>query len=174
MGVGVTRLRYSPVGVGVPLGNGDSAGFVAIKNGDQLVTDHGPLRGRRYIRTTPAVPTRLVTTTPVTLSMDDGGKVIVYDSTTPLVVNLPKASLNKGVVFYVMQKTLTAGVAHRLTPFTGDYIGGGITALNTTASQSLLSDPTADAIGDRFAVMSNGTNGWDVIAQRTAGTLVKA
>lgn len=174
MGVGVTRLRYSPLGVGVPTGNGDSVGFVALKQGDQIVTNHGPTKGNRYWDTTPEVPVKLISATPTTLTSADFGKVIVFDSATPMVVNLPKASESKGAILHVMQKTLTGGAAHRLTPFAGDYIGAGITALTTTASQSLLSDAAADAVGDRYSIQSNGVNGWVIIAQRTAGTLSKA
>lgn len=166
MSVGVSRLRYAPLGVGVPQGGGDSAGFVALKDGDQLVVDHGPLRGRRYLQVVPATPVKAVTGA-TTLAVEDSGKVIALNSTTSRLIDLPKASLCKGCEFQFHYMALVAsGTGHRIVPFAGDYIGGGITALTVVANDDLLLCIDGDAVGDRFTLRSNGTNGWTITATR--------
>lgn len=167
MSVGITRLRYSPLGVGVPQGGGDSAGFVALKDGDQLAVNHGPIRGTRYLETVPASPVLDVDVAGATLTESDAGKVVTFNDTDTVNVNLPKASQCRGCQFHFFQKVADGtGTGHTVTPFAGDYIGAGITALTIVADELLLACIDGDAVGDRFTLVSNGVNGYTVVAQR--------
>lgn len=167
MSIGVTRLRYAPLGVGVPQGTGDSAGFVALKDGDQIAANFGPVRGTKYVATVPATPVLAVDVTGATLTASDSGKVIALDDTDTVNVNLPKASECKGCSYTFFQKQSDAvGLGHTITPYAGDFVGGGITALTVDADDILLNCIDGDAVGNRWTVTSNGTTGWTVTASR--------
>jgi hypothetical protein len=161
----VVRLRNSRVGV--PQGTADSAGFVSLAASEQLAVNFGPQRGTKYIETVPTVPVLLAEVGDTQLTVQDSGKTVVFDDTDTVNALLPKASACKGCSFVFFQKQNDAvGDGHTVTPFAGDYIGAGITALEVDADDILLNCIDGDAVGNRFVLRSNGVNGWVITAVR--------
>lgn len=169
----INRLRIIPDKIRVPEGNGDSIGFGVRQNGDTIVADFGRTKGRKYVRTTPATPVLLVTAAVTLTASQVDGLTVVFDSTTSRVVTLPAAASCKGARIKAVWKQLTAAsTGHGFTPATGDYIGGGVTALTVVANQSLYSASGSDAVTDRVELTSNGVDGW--LVTDFVGTFSKA
>lgn len=106
-----------------------------------------------------------VITADTTLTAADEGKLIVFDSTTSLVVSLPATAKNLTFWFYV-KTAAGSGAGHSISPVAADKIyAKGFTA---AANKDAINTQATGAQGDAFSVIGNGTDGW--FGYKDAGT----
>lgn len=165
----INRLRRC--NTGVPLGNADSIGFGVDKTSDVVVANYNATTGKKYLLARPAVTFKTFTASG-SLTKADSGKKIVFNSATPIVLELPAAANAKGCEFEFVWRTLaTSGVGHAVSPVAADSIGGGITALTQTVNKDIFSATATDALTDRLHLASDGVSNWDVL--ELTGTITK-
>lgn len=145
--------------VGRVQGNGDSIGFY-VNRYDDIVADFGPTVGLKYITPRPATSTKTLTAS-ASLTKDDNGKTIIFDSTTSIIASLPSAAECKGCKFKFAWKQLTAAATgHGVSPVAADGVGGGIhPTLTSVVNKDLYSAQGTDAVTDRLTIESTGAAG---------------
>jgi hypothetical protein len=114
------------------------------------------------LKNPPGIPFKGVKTLSAseTLTKEDLGKLIVFDSTTTIVATLPKS--RKGATLHFQVRQLTTSGGHTITPATSEtiYFKGGSTASNTTSAQC---SAVTDAIGDGMTIVGDGNAGWHAV-----------
>ncbi len=98
-----------------------------------------------------------VLTASTTLTPEDDGALIVFNSTTSIIVTLPATEKNVEFEFYVQLAT-TGGVGHAISPNANDKIfAPGFTAAD---DKDAINTQATSAIGDAFRVVGDGSVGW--------------
>jgi len=93
-----------------------------------------------------------IAVSPFAAGVDSGDAVILVNTGAATLINLPRASENKGRAFYI-KKIFLAGGAVTITPTLGDTIDG--LALNATIVAQY----------DSLLVVSDGGTGWWIIGE---------
>lgn len=104
-----------------------------------------------------------------TLKSSDSGTIFKWNAAASFNYTLPAVQKAlKGVFFdFIIQTAATSGTGHGVTPAAVDKIfAPGVTA---TDDKDIYFATAGDAVGNGFRLISDGVDGWHVIAQN--GTL---
>ena len=130
-------------------GTGNAHGFSA-NDSEYLVHHNGTRAG---VVSSDKVRTE---TASLTLTAKDTGTVIIADSTTSVVVQLPATVA--GLKFSLVVKQLTTASGHGFSPVAADKF---IYAAKADDAD-LLCSAASDAVGDSCTVVGDGVDGWVV------------
>jgi hypothetical protein len=100
----------------------------------------------------------IIATASFTLTPADNGAVIICDSTTSIVAQLP--ATRKGLRFTLVVKQLTAASGHAFSPASVDYIAGN--GLTNVDNQDIQCTAASDRVGDMVEIVGDGVDGWFV------------
>lgn len=100
-------------------------------------------------------------TASATLTKEDSGKIILLDSTTAVVAQLPPT--RKGLIFHFMVNTAATSGVHAISPVAADMIKAkGITTF--ADDKNLEHTSSGEAIGDCVTLVGDGNVGWYAIS----------
>ncbi|NBP86002.1 MAG: hypothetical protein EBU54_12745 [Mycobacteriaceae bacterium] len=99
-----------------------------------------------------------------TLKSSDSGTIYKWNSATAFTFQLPPVQKALKGVFYdfIIQTAATGGTGHGISPAAVDKIfAPGVTA---TDDKDIYFATAADAVGNGFRLVSDGVDGWHLIA----------
>lgn len=148
--------RFGPMRAGFGVKNEDR---VTTSNNNRFWTD---IDGVQRPMNTDNVKT--LTTTPVTLLPADSGALIVFNSTTSLVANLPAPAVGLKYTFF-NKVAASSGLGHISHPTAGAIVYAK--GLASTAGKGITNTQATGAMGDTYTVESDGTDWFCTVDQGT-------
>lgn len=98
------------------------------------------------------------------LKSSDSGTIYKWNSATAFIFQLPPVQTALKGVFYdfIIQTAATSGTGHAVSPAAVDKIfAPGVTA---TDNKDIYFATASDAVGNGFRLVSDGVDGWHLIA----------
>jgi hypothetical protein len=145
-------IRWSEAGNGSA---GNACAFGVDADNDVLYIDKGKTQGREFIT---SQHLRTVTAS-ATLTAADSGAIILADSTTSIVMQLP--ATQAGLTFTLVVKQVTAASGHAFSPVAADKF----IYASKADDADLVCSAASDVVGDMVTIVGDGVDGWVVVAK---------